>query len=35
MFGPWGNLLLGVIFVLACFTICVGLVSACGNYFHS
>lgn len=35
LFGPWGNLLLGIIFVLACFTTCVGLVSACGNYFHS
>lgn len=35
LFGRWGNLLLGIIFVLACFTTCVGLVSACGNYFHS
>ncbi|MFJ7973994.1 branched-chain amino acid transport system II carrier protein [Psychrobacillus sp. NPDC096389] len=35
LFGQWGNLLLGIIFVLACFTTCVGLVSACGNYFHS
>ncbi|MBK3494764.1 branched-chain amino acid transport system II carrier protein [Viridibacillus sp. YIM B01967] len=35
LFGQRGNLLLGVIFVLACFTTCVGLVSACGNYFHS
>ncbi|TQR18694.1 branched-chain amino acid transport system II carrier protein [Psychrobacillus vulpis] len=35
LFGQWGNLLLGFIFVLACFTTCVGLISACGNYFHS
>ena len=35
LFGQWGNLLLGIIFVLACFTTCVGLVSACGNYFHT
>ncbi|MGE7835981.1 branched-chain amino acid transport system II carrier protein [Viridibacillus arvi] len=35
LFGQWGNLLLGIIFVLACFTTCVGLVSACSSYFNS
>ncbi|MFB4166126.1 branched-chain amino acid transport system II carrier protein [Alteribacillus sp. JSM 102045] len=33
-FGMTGALLLGVIVTLACLTTCVGLVTACGQYFH-
>lgn len=33
LFGPFGTLLLGLIFTLACFTTVVGLTSACGQYF--
>ncbi|WP_010531519.1 branched-chain amino acid transport system II carrier protein [Lentibacillus jeotgali] len=34
MFGTFGALLLGVIVALACFTTSVGLVVACGQFFH-
>ncbi|ALX49826.1 branched-chain amino acid transport system II carrier protein [Lentibacillus amyloliquefaciens] len=34
MFGSFGALLLGVIVALACFTTSVGLVVACGQFFH-
>lgn len=34
MFGNFGTLLLGVIVALACFTTCVGLVVASGQFFH-
>ncbi|WP_174614997.1 branched-chain amino acid transport system II carrier protein [Virgibacillus ihumii] len=33
MFGTFGALLLGVIVSLACFTTCVGLIVACGQFF--
>ncbi|HLS08647.1 branched-chain amino acid transport system II carrier protein [Lentibacillus sp.] len=34
MFGSFGALLLGIIVTLACFTTSVGLVVACGQFFH-
>ncbi|WP_017727793.1 branched-chain amino acid transport system II carrier protein [Halalkalibacterium ligniniphilum] len=34
IFGQSGTFLLGIIFLLACFTTCVGLTSACGHYFE-
>ncbi|QKY70539.1 branched-chain amino acid transport system II carrier protein [Lentibacillus sp. CBA3610] len=34
MFGSFGALLLGVIVALACYTTSVGLVVACGQFFH-
>lgn len=33
MFGTFGMVLLGLIVTLACFTTCVGLVAACGQFF--
>lgn len=33
LFGPAGNLLLGGVFVIACFNTCTGLISCCGEYF--
>ncbi|SDI50768.1 branched-chain amino acid transport system II carrier protein [Alteribacillus bidgolensis] len=33
-FGITGTLILGIIVTLACLTTCVGLVTACGQYFH-
>ena len=33
LFGPMGNLLLAAIFIIACFNVCVGLISSCGEYF--
>lgn len=35
MFGPAGNLLLGAVFVIACFNTCTGLISCCSEYFSS
>lgn len=35
LFGTWGNVLLAGIFLIACFNVCVGLISSCGEYFHS
>lgn len=34
-FGPVGTAFLGVIFVVACFNVCTGLISTCGTFFHS
>ena len=34
LFGPWGNALLAGIFIIACFNVCVGLISSCGEFFH-
>lgn len=34
LFGKAGSVLLAVIFVIACFNTCVGLLSCCGKYFH-
>ena len=33
LFGPVGTLLMGLIFFIACFNTCVGLISCCANYF--
>ena len=35
LFGPLGNVLLAGIFIIACFNVCVGLISSCGEYFYS
>ena len=35
LFGPMGNALLAGIFLIACFNVCVGLISSCGEFFHS
>ncbi|MBJ8113182.1 branched-chain amino acid transport system II carrier protein [Bacillus cereus group sp. N6] len=35
LFGPYGLLLLSLIVTLACLTTCVGLVSACSQYFST
>lgn len=34
LFGPAGNVVLAAIFVIACFNVCVGLTTSCGEYFH-
>lgn len=34
LFGPVGNLLLAVIFVIACLNTCIGLLTCCSDYFH-
>ena len=34
LFGAVGSVLLAAIFVIACFNVCVGLISSCGEYFH-
>lgn len=33
LFGRPGSILLAAIFVIACFNVCVGLISSCGEYF--
>lgn len=33
LFGKAGSVLLAAIFVIACFNVCVGLISSCGEYF--
>ena len=33
--GPVGTAFLGVIFIIACFNVCTGLISTCGTFFHS
>ena len=35
LFGPLGSVILAAIFVIACFNVCVGLISSCGEYFYS
>lgn len=35
LFGRIGNVLLAGIFLIACFNVCVGLISSCGEYFYS
>lgn len=35
LFGKGGMVLLGIIFVIACFNTCVGLLCCCGKYFNS
>ena len=34
LFGTPGSLLLAAIFVIACFNVCVGLISSCAEYFN-
>lgn len=34
LFGPWGPVLLAAVITLACLTTAVGLLTACGEYFH-
>ncbi len=34
LFGPVGNMLLAVIFVIACLNTCIGLLTCCSDYFH-
>lgn len=33
LFGPAGSVLLGAVFLIACFNTCTGLISCCGEYF--
>lgn len=33
MFGPVGTAFVGLVFVIACFNVCTGLISTCGTYF--
>lgn len=35
LFGELGSVLLAVIFIVACFSVCVGLISSCGEFFHT
>ena len=35
LFGTLGSAVLAAIFVIACFNTCTGLISCCGDYFHS
>lgn len=35
LFGEPGSVLLAVIFIVACFNVCVGLISSCGEFFHT
>lgn len=34
LFGPIGNSILAVIFVIACLNTCIGLLTSCSDYFH-
>ena len=34
IFGYFGSILLALIFMIACFNTCVGLISCCSTYFH-
>lgn len=34
LFGPVGNSILAVIFVIACLNTCIGLLTSCSDYFH-
>ena len=33
-FGIYGKVLIGIIFFIACFNVCVGLLCCCSSYFH-
>ena len=35
VFGHAGTIFVGVIFVVACFNVCAGLISTCSSYFHT
>lgn len=35
VFGHVGTVFIGVIFVVACFNVCIGLISTCSSYFHN
>lgn len=34
-FGTWGTAFVGLVFVIACFNVCTGLISTCGTYFQN
>ncbi|KFI77484.1 branched-chain amino acid transport system II carrier protein [Bifidobacterium pseudolongum subsp. globosum] len=34
-FGPVGLAFIGIVFVIACFNVCTGLISTCSSYFHT
>lgn len=34
MYGPVGSIILGLIFVIACLNVCIGLLSSCAEYFN-
>ncbi|PFA63203.1 branched-chain amino acid transport system II carrier protein [Bacillus sp. AFS015802] len=34
LFGYGGNVLFGLIVIIACLTTCIGLINACGRFFH-
>ncbi len=34
LYGPVGSVILGLIFVIACLNVCIGLLSSCSEYFH-
>ncbi|NMM94303.1 branched-chain amino acid transport system II carrier protein [Bifidobacterium oedipodis] len=34
MFGPVGTAFVGLVFIIACFNVCTGLISTCGTYFQ-
>lgn len=34
-FGTFGHILLGIVIILACLTTAIGLMTACGEYFHT
>ena len=34
MFGPVGNGILAIVFVIACLNTCIGLLTCCSDYFH-
>lgn len=35
LFGPSGTIVLGLIFTLACLSVCIGLIASCAQYFSS
>lgn len=34
MYGPVGSIILGLVFVIACLNVCIGLLSSCAEYFN-
>jgi LIVCS family branched-chain amino acid:cation transporter len=35
LFGTFGTVFLGLVFVIACLNVCTGLICTCGTYFHN
>lgn len=35
LFGPLGTAFIGLVFVIACFNVCTGLIATCSTYFHN